>query len=77
MEGVVALCTPVLSFWPVDSSFFFRPPILYILHHSFKCIIRDLTIRQRQRQHGRKGAGSSLFVGVGVLAKSSPHEKKS
>ena len=63
MEGVVAVCTPVLSFWPVDSLSFFRPPILYILHHSFKCIIRDLMIRQRQ--HRRKGAGSSLLVAVG------------
>ena len=65
MEGVVAVCTPVLSFWPVDSLFFFRPPILYILHRSIKCIIRDLTIRQQQRQHRRKGAGLSLLVAVG------------
>ena len=37
--------------------------------------IRDLTIRQRRRQHRRKGTGSSLLVAVGVPAKSLPYEK--
>ena len=36
---------------------------------------RDLTIRQRRRQHRRKGTGSSLLVAVGVPAKSLPYEK--
>ena len=39
VEGDVAAFTQVFSYWPMDSSFLFRPPILYILHHSFERII--------------------------------------